>query len=161
MSNLIQTDATINPGNSGGPLINRRGEVIGVNTVKIARAEGIGFAIPINIVKPIIEQFVTTGTFEEAYIGITGFDRAAIPFVDNNVTFDQGIYVMQVAVNAPASRAGIRVGDIITHIEGVEINYMSELRAQIYSRRPDEVVSLTVIRNGREQEFRVTLGRVT
>ena len=61
---------------------------------------------------------MTTGAFEEAYVGITGFDRAAIPFVDSNVRFDNGIYVMQVAVNAPASRAGIRVGDIITKIDG-------------------------------------------
>jgi S1-C subfamily serine protease len=70
MDNLIQTDATINPGNSGGPLINSQGEVIGINTVKITTAEGIGFAIPINTVKPIIEQFKNTGTFEEAYLGI-------------------------------------------------------------------------------------------
>ena len=77
MENLIQTDATINPGNSGGPLINLDGEVIGVNTIKITSAEGIGFAVPINIVKPIIESFKQTGNFEEATIGIYAYDNGS------------------------------------------------------------------------------------
>ena len=72
MEDLIQTDATINPGNSGGALINVDGEMIGINTIKITSAEGIGFAVPINIVKPIIESYIKTGEFEEAYIGISG-----------------------------------------------------------------------------------------
>jgi len=109
MASLIQTDATINPGNSGGPLINRQGEVIGINTVKITTAEGIGFAIPINIVKPIIEQFINTGAFEEAYLGIFGVDKAAIPFLESDIRLDKGIYVLQIAVDGPAARAGIRV----------------------------------------------------
>ena len=81
MTDLIQTDATINPGNSGGPLITPNGEVIGINTVKISSAEGIGFAIPIDIVKPIIESFKTTGNFQEAQIGIYAYDREVIPYL--------------------------------------------------------------------------------
>ena len=159
MANLIQTDATINPGNSGGPLINRQGEVIGINTVKITTAEGIGFAIPINTVKPIIEQFTTTGTFEEAFLGIVGLDRAAIPLVDANIRLDQGIYVVQITIDGPAARAGIRVGDIITRIDGIQINHMSELRRHIFSKNPNDRISVTVLRNDREQNFSVTLGR--
>ena len=75
MSNLIQTDATINLGNSGGPLINIDGEVIGINTIKISSAEGIGFAVPINLIKTIIEKLATQGKFEEASIGIFAYDK--------------------------------------------------------------------------------------
>ena len=84
MTDLIQTDATINPGNSGGVLIYPNGEVIGVNTVKISTAEGIGFAIPINIVKPIIESFKNTGSFEEATIGIYAYDKEVIPYLNGS-----------------------------------------------------------------------------
>ena len=80
MTDLIQTDATINPGNSGGPLIYPNGDIIGINTVKISTAEGIGFAIPINIIKPIIESFKQTGNFEEATIGIYAYDKEVIPY---------------------------------------------------------------------------------
>ena len=81
MTNLIQTDATINPGNSGGPLIYPDGKVIGINTVKISSAEGIGFAVPINIIKPIIQSFKATGNFEEANIGIYAYDKEVIPYL--------------------------------------------------------------------------------
>jgi len=160
MGNLIQTDATINPGNSGGPLINRYGEVIGINTVKITTAQGIGFAIPINIVKPIIEQFITAGSFEEANLGVFGFDRAAIPLIEGDISFERGVYVAQITVGGPAARAGVRVGDIITEIDGSEINYMNELRKHIYSRRPNDRVTFTILREGREINMDITLGRV-
>ncbi|MCL2354336.1 MAG: trypsin-like peptidase domain-containing protein [Oscillospiraceae bacterium] len=158
MDNLIQTDATINPGNSGGPLINQQGEVIGINTVKITTAEGIGFAIPINMIKPVVEQFIATGTFEEAYLGIFGVDKAAIPFLDSNIQFDEGIYVMQVAVDGPASRAGIRVRDIILEVDGLRVDRMSELRRYIYTRNPNDTIRVIVLRNNREHNFNVVLG---
>ena len=97
MSDLIQTDATINPGNSGGPLINKKGEVIGINSVKISEAEGIGFAMPINIIKPVIESFVNNGSFEEAYLGIFAYDKEVIPYLKEKSKFDSGIYVTQIS----------------------------------------------------------------
>ena len=89
MDNLIQTDATINPGNSGGPLLNIYGEIIGINTVKISSAEGIGFAVPINIVKPIISKLESTGKFDEASIGILGYDSNIINFLNYERTTQQ------------------------------------------------------------------------
>ena len=95
MSDLIQTDATINPGNSGGPLITPNGEIIGINTVKISTAEGIGFAIPINVVKTIIESYKQTGTYEQATIGIYAYDKDVIPYLDTNVKFEKGFEFFQ------------------------------------------------------------------
>ena len=85
MTDLIQTDATINPGNSGGPLIYPNGDIIGINTVKISTAEGIGFAIPINIIRPIIESFKQIGNFEEATIGIYAYDKEVEPYLNTNL----------------------------------------------------------------------------
>lgn len=83
MTDLIQTDATINPGNSGGPLLLPNGEIVGINTIKITSAEGIGFAAPINVVKPVIQAFINDGYFEEAYIGIFAYDANVIPYLSS------------------------------------------------------------------------------
>ena len=93
MTDLIQTDATINPGNSGGPLIYPNGDIIGINTVKISTAEGIGFAIPINIIRPIIESFKQIGNFEEATIGIYAYDKEVVPYLNTNLNnnFQKGM----------------------------------------------------------------------
>ena len=115
MTDLIQTDATINPGNSGGPLITPEGEVIGINTIKISSAEGIGFAIPINLVKPVIEGFVANGSFEEASLGILAIDKEVIPYLDKsfNINIDNGIYVVEIEKNSPASNSELKEKDII------------------------------------------------
>lgn len=159
MEDLIQTDATINPGNSGGPLITPQGDVIGINTVKITSAEGIGFAVPINIVKPIIESYKTNGNFEEAYIGIFSYDKEVIPYLESNVNFDSGIYVVDVNTNGPAYKAGIKQNDIIVKIDGKELNKMSELRAYIYTKKPGDEVTLLVQRRGIQSPVKITLGQ--
>ena len=161
MEDLIQTDATINPGNSGGPLINSRGEVVGINSVKIENAEGIGFAIPINIVKPIIESFETNASFEEANIGIFAYDKNVIPYLNSNLKFNSGIYVAQITKDGPSYNSGLKEGDIITKIDNIEINKMSELRKYIYTKKAGEEVSLTVLRNNREYNIQVILGKKT
>ena len=159
MEDLIQTDATINPGNSGGPLINLDGNVIGITSVKITSAEGIGFAIPINIVKPIIENFLKEGKFEEANLGIFAYDKEIIPYLEEKNDNVKGIYVGQVALDSPAYRAGVKIGDRIIKIDNLELSKMSDLRKYIYSKKPEDEVNLTIIRNNREVNISVILGR--
>lgn len=147
VSNLIQTDTTINMGNSGGPLINMEGEVIGVNSLKITSAEGISFAIPINLVKTIIEKFKTEGKFEEASLGIFAYDRNVIPYLESKVDFNTGIYVVQVAKNSSAYMAGLREKDIILEIDGIGLEKMSDLRTYIYTKKIGDEVNLRILRN--------------
>lgn len=159
MEDLIQTDATINPGNSGGPLINNQGEVIGINSIKITSAEGIGFAIPINTAKNIIQSFITTGKFEEAYLGVFAYDKNIIPYLDSNLNLENGIYVVQVTFNSPAARYGIQEKDVLLEVDGISLNKMCDLRCYIYEKKPGDTVTLKVLRNNREMNMEVTLGR--
>ncbi|MBR3162539.1 MAG: trypsin-like peptidase domain-containing protein [Clostridia bacterium] len=160
MSDLIQTDATINPGNSGGPLILANGDVIGINTVKISSAEGIGFAVPINVIKKIIESFEETDNFDEAYIGIYAYDKEVIPYLSTfATTFDKGVYVAQITPNGPASKTDLKEGDIINTIEGEEINTMNELRELIYTKKPGDIVRLGITRGKVNKNIDVTLGQ--
>ena len=161
MTDLIQTDATINPGNSGGPLIYPNGDIIGINTVKISSAEGIGFAIPINIIKPIIESFKNTGSFEEATIGIFAYDKEVIPYLDNSLlnSFDKGIYVASINTNGPAANSDLKEADIITSIDGKELNTMNDLREYIYTKKPNDEVTLQVTRGKINKEIKIVLGK--
>lgn len=159
MSNLIQTDATINPGNSGGPLINNNGEIIGINTVKITSAEGIGFAVPINVIKPIIEKLENEGKFEEASLGIFAYDKNVIPYLDARLKFDSGIYVAQISLDSPAIKSGLEIGDVITKIDDNSVNKMCDLRKYIYTKNIGDTVNLTVMRNNRERNIEVKLSR--
>lgn len=136
MSNLIQTDATINPGNSGGPLINSEGEVIGVNTVKITSAEGIGFAIPINVVKPIIDKLKTKGSFDEATLGIYVYDQDIAKYLSLSNNYSQGIYVSEILVNGPAYNTELKSEDIITTIDEIELKTINNLREYLYKKEP-------------------------
>ena len=165
MTDLIQTDATINPGNSGGTLISPNGDVIGINTVKISSAEGIGFAIPINIIKPIIESFQNTGSFQEATIGIYAFDKEVIPYLNTSsnlntkVNFEEGIYVAQITKNGPADNSELKEGDIIKSIDNVELKTMNDLRKYIYTKSPNEKVTLNITRGKINKEITITLGK--
>ena len=159
MSDLIQTDATINPGNSGGPLITPNGEVIGINTVKISTAEGIGFAIPINVVKTIIESYKQTGTYEQATIGIYAYDKDVIPYLDTNVKFEKGIYVAQIAPKGAADGSELEEKDIIVSIDDKELNTMNELREYIYTKKPGDQVTLKIIRKKITKNINITLGK--
>ena len=160
LEDLIQTDATINPGNSGGPLIDIYGKVVAINTIKITSAEGIGFAVPINLIKPIIESFVQTGEFKEATLGMYGFDREVIPYLDADINFNGekgGIYVAKVVVDGPLYKASVKAGDVLLKIDGIDVNKITTLRSYIYTKKPEDVVNLTILRNNREMNVTVTL----
>lgn len=158
MEDLIQTDATINEGNSGGPLVNKDGELIGINTIKINDAEGIGFAVPVNIIKPILEEFVKNGKFEEAYLGIYGYDREVIPYLESHIDITSGVYVAAIQVDGPVFNNDIKVGDIITQIDDIPINKMNDLKKYVYTKKPKERVRLTIQRNMNEFDIEIELG---
>ena len=159
MSNLIQTDATINPGNSGGPLINNNGEIIGINTVKITTAEGIGFAVPINVIKPVINKLESEGRFDEASLGVFAYDKNVIPYLNSNINFETGIYIAQISLDSPAFKSGLQIGDVITKIDEKPLEKMCDLRQYIYSKNVGDVVNLKILRNNRERNIEIKLSR--
>lgn len=142
MEDLIQTDASINPGNSGGPLVNTDGQVIGINTVKVETAEGIGFAVPVNIVKPILASIKDKGGFRTPMIGIKGFDKQIAGYFDYKIT--SGIYVYSLVPNGPADEAGVKEGDIILSVDGTEVNTMLSLKQAFYTAGVGSTVKLRI-----------------
>lgn len=158
MEDLIQTDASINSGNSGGPLISENGEVIGINTVKITSAEGIGFAVPINFVTPIIDRLVAGLGFREAYLGVFVYDKEIVKYADSKISISQGLYVTNVTKKSPAETAGLSKGDIIISIDGVSLNKVTDLRSYIYTKEPGDTVSMIVNRNNNIENVKVKLG---
>ncbi len=158
MQGLIQTDASINSGNSGGPLINSSGEVIAINTAKASSAEGLGFAIPINTALPIIEEIKTNGTYEQPYLGITGLDvEEVLAKYETDFNAEKGVYVYQIYTDSPAAAAGMKEGDIITAIDGEEVDDMNALKQRLISYKPGDQVTLTVERQKQEISVTATL----
>lgn len=159
MSNLLQTDATINPGNSGGPLITAEGQVIGINSVKIISAEGIGFAIPINVIKPVIERFKKNNNFEEAYIGISVYDGEVAQYLNLKNVLLSGIYVSEITIGGPASNTELQVGDIIESIDEVKLNTINDLREYIFTKSPGDIITLKITRGKIKKEISINLGK--
>lgn len=137
------------------------GEVIGINTVKITSAEGIGFAVPINVVKPVIEKFINQNSFDEAFLGIYAYDKEVIPYISTSPNFSSGIYVIHIDDNSPAVSSGIQTGDIITSVDGNSINNMIELKEYIYSKLPGDTVSIDISRGYITKTFDVVLSKKT
>ncbi|MDQ0508321.1 S1-C subfamily serine protease [Peptoniphilus ivorii] len=151
MDGLIQTDASINQGNSGGPLLNSEGEVVGINSVKIATAEGLGFSIPVNTAKPIIEQVIKTGDFRSVSVGIGGYSVSAVERSGYDLGTDgKGVLVGGVQADSPAAAAGLQVNDIILKMGDREIESMAQLRSELYKYKPGDAVKLTLMRDGKE-----------
>lgn len=150
---LLQTDAAINPGNSGGALVNADGMVIGINSIKIAREdiEGMCFAIPINTVREIVDQLMTTGRVIRPYLGVGVFDKQTALRAGYQLNVEAGVYVQEVTLNGPAGKAGLRRGDIILEIGGDKTNTVSDLRAAIASHQVGDTVSVKFVRNGETQ----------
>jgi S1-C subfamily serine protease len=154
IENLMQTDASINPGNSGGPLLNDQGQVIGINTAKISTGEGLGFAIPINIAKPIVDQFIEKGEFTRVYLGIQGVNMDVFESVTRQkAPVASGVYVAQVIENSVSTKYGIQPNDIIIKIGDDKISRMSNLVRSIYKYRPGDKTTVTVVRNDQEIEI--------
>ncbi|WP_353094787.1 trypsin-like peptidase domain-containing protein [Tissierella praeacuta] len=154
IEDLIQTDASINPGNSGGPLLNSKGEVIGINTAKIKSAEGLGFSIPINKAKVIVEEVVKNGTYKTIYMGIKGVSVEEYQYrLGINLGTEKGIILIEVGSNTPAAKAGLINGDIIVKIDDVETSNMNELKKALYKYKQGDKAKLTVIRNNTEQKI--------
>ena len=154
---LIQTDAAINPGNSGGALVNSKGQVIGINTVKIGgeQVEGIGFAIPSDDALPIIKELISNKKIVRPYIGISGINVDEISARRSNISV--GVYVAQVLTNSPAQAAGIQRGDVIVGIEGQDITTMEELNEIKNSKKIGDTITLKINRAGKDIEVKVTL----
>jgi S1-C subfamily serine protease len=178
ISDIIQTDAAINPGNSGGPLINADSEVIGVNS-QIATggsgngSVGIGFAIPSNTVKDVVEQLKTDGEVKHAFLGISGIGLDPQLIDALNLDVEGGVLVQEVTEDGPAAKAGIEGGkepvtieaaqvltggDIISEIEGNKNPSMEEIAALVNESDPGDTLRMTIVRDGKEQTVEVTLG---
>lgn len=160
MEGLMQTDASINSGNSGGPLLNSEGQVIGINTAKAASGEGLGFAIPIDTVKPVIEEIMATGTFSKAYMGIGGADLELYLqyYPDDDLGTDLGVYVLEITSGSPANVAGLKEGDVIVAIDDTEIETMEQLTRELFSYKPGDQVTISIYRDNSKKELELTLG---
>ncbi|MBI5352108.1 MAG: trypsin-like peptidase domain-containing protein [Chloroflexi bacterium] len=161
---LIQTDAAINQGNSGGPLVNLAGEVIGVNNMIVrgsgtgAVAEGLGFAIPVNTAQAVATQLVNHGYFSRPFMGISY--QAVSPNIASayNLSAQWGAYVTKVASGSPADKAGLQVDDIIISLGDVKMDETHNYLNVLYTYKPGDMVSLSVMRAGKEITLQITLG---
>lgn len=164
---LIQTDAAINPGNSGGALLNSKGELIGINTVKYSSedVEGMGYAIPINTAKPIINKLIkneATSESEQAYLGVSG--QTIDSSMASQFDMPSGVYVQQVIKNSPAQKAGISAGDVIVSIDGSSVSTMDGLKEKISNLKAGKKVKIIVKRQNQmgtyeKKTLTVTLGK--
>jgi len=166
LRHLIQTDAAINPGNSGGPLVDGDGNVMGINTAASGDANGIGFALPIDLAKPIIDQVENGEAISRPYIGIRYQDLDAQIAQDNNLAVTLGAWVhvdaqsgeKAVLANSPAKDAGLKDGDIISQIDGQAVDQDHPLDLLLLQHAPGDKVTLTVLRGGDTKSIELTLG---
>ena len=163
---FIQTDAAINPGNSGGPLLNDRGEVIGINTAIRADAQGLGFAIPIETARRVVEQLFSKGRVEHPFLGIQMVDLTPTvrdeinkdPETKTKISQERGVYVARVLDNSPAAQGGLQLGDIIQKVNGAQVKTASDVQAQVESSSIGTLLGVEVMRGSQTQTFRVRPG---
>ena len=156
---LLQTDAAINPGNSGGALVNADGEVIGINSVKLAAngVEGMGVAIPSNTVQSVIKELMDKGYVARPYLGVSVFDPETAARYGYSLAIDKGVYVFKLVLGGPSDKAGLQRVDIILKADGDEVNSIGDLRAKVSAHKVGDTITLTIDRNNHERTVDVTL----
>lgn len=147
MQNLIQHDASLNPGNSGGPLLNTKGEVVGINTLKISSGEGIGFAIPSKSFKSLLGSFVQKINYAIPYLGVYGFDNEIANYY-GKTNFEKGFYVLDISDNSPLKAIGVENGSVILKLNGHDINNTLDLKDKLYSCQSGEDVEIEYFKDG-------------
>ncbi|MGB9602217.1 MAG: S1C family serine protease, partial [Limisphaerales bacterium] len=153
---FIQTDASINPGNSGGPLVNINGEVIGINTLIRGLRTGIGFAIPINLAREVAEKLITEGKFTRPWLGISIVSLTDAPEYRNFIKgTDEGVVVSAIHPDGPASKSDLKPADVITAIDGKQVNTAQQLKDEIRNKKIGNIVTLDVIRNGKPVKVKI------
>jgi len=161
---FIQTDAPINPGNSGGALINDRGELIGINTAILSHGsggnEGIGFAVPVNLAREVMDQIMDHGKVNRAYLGIMVQDVTPGIATAMGLKDMKGVLIGDVTPSGPAQKSGIKRGDIILDVNGSPVADSRELRNTISMMKPDATVKLRILRDGNQSDMNVTLGNL-
>jgi serine protease Do len=158
--NFIQTDASINPGNSGGPLLNIDGKVIGINTAIVAAGQGIGFSIPINQARDVMQQLITRGKVVRGWLGIVIQDVTDQLAGSFGVKEREGVLVAEVMKGSPADTAGLRAGDVVVDLSGTPIKEVPDLQRRIAAIRPGQTMKLTVIRDKKPVPITVKIGEM-
>src|SRR5437870_6534133 len=158
--NFIQTDASINPGNSGGPLLNIDGKVIGINTAIVAAGQGIGFSIPINQARDVMQQLITRGRVVRGWLGIAIQDVTDQLSGSFGVKEREGVLVAEVMKGSPAEAAGLRAGDVVVELSGAQIKEVPDLQRRIAAVKPGQTMKLTVIREKKPVAVTAQLGEL-
>ena len=157
---FLQTDAAINPGNSGGPLVNLRGELIGINTAIVSRSgtsAGIGFAIPVSLAQPVLKSIIETGEVRRGFLGAQVVDVTPQAVQDFQLEVDSGALIDGVLKDQPADSAGLRPGDVVTKLDGRAVISGTQLRNYVASLPPGSKVTMDVNRHGQDLQVRVVL----
>ena len=161
---FIQTDASINPGNSGGALVNERGELVGINTAILAGGsggnQGIGFAVPVNLARQVMDAIVTHGQVTRSYLGVSVQDVSPAIAKAMNLPAPSGALVSDVSPNSPAQKIGLQSGDVITEINGTPIVESNQLKMIVSMMNPNQTAKLKVVRNGQPTEFTATVSQM-
>jgi len=157
---FIQTDASINPGNSGGPLVNIDGEVIGINVMIIQPGQGIGFAIPINLAKNIMEALISKGKVVRPWVGIGLQDLTPELMASFNLKEKEGSLIGQVYEGSPAEQAGVKVGDLVVNIDGINIKNSQDVVREVLKKKVGQKIKMEIVREGKKMEISVTTGEM-
>ncbi|UMB53892.1 trypsin-like peptidase domain-containing protein [Lutibacter sp. A64] len=159
---FLQTDAAVNPGNSGGALVNTRGELIGINTAISSRTGsfvGYSFAVPSNIAKKVIEDLMEFGNVQKAVLGVQGGELNGKVAENLDIELSEGFYIASVVEGSGAAKAGLKKDDVIVNVDGVKITSFADLTGFLNTKRPDDVINVTYVRDGKEYKANVVLSK--